>query len=262
VVVAGISLPSDCRMNNISVEVSLVGETRLTRSQVAGYACEGYILPVLDPDGAASFDTLWDNLVTKDTDVETLDLDTSAVDSSTFWEPGEIDLAAVFDVGLQPQRIFQRQRFMTLASHNIHSFQDNQTPFDVLWYAGDTFRIKIGRNLRVRQPSVILFAIGSPALDDTITTAEAHLTEAEWPQVKYFGEVLNRAMLHQLGLIEPGSETPWEEATTLIKRHLDPDFNEVTADVLTPQIYHCQARAMFDHTVPGELGKAIVSTGR
>ena len=94
------------------------------------YACEGYILPVMDPDDNSSFDTLWDQLVPKDTDTQVINLDTEVTDTSPFYEPGEADWTALVDVGVKPERVYHRSRLLTMANKGTSLiFQDNQNPF-------------------------------------------------------------------------------------------------------------------------------------
>ncbi len=259
----GLSLPSGSRINNVNIEVHLVSSSTNVQDRAAMYAVEGWILPVLDPDAATSFDVLWDNLVPKDTDVETMDLDTGATDATNFFEPGEPDLSDMFEVGLRPERIFHRNRLLTMAGGgSVFSFQDNQTPFQPNWIPGDRFDIRLKKNYGVSQPSVLLFAFASPNLDDTSTTVPSAMAEAEWGQVKYIGHVLERAMLHVFGVVETGAETPWEEATALLKKHLEPDVFEQDGGAFVGQTFDVFAKGIVDHSVEGTIRLGSVSTGR
>ncbi len=263
-IVFGITLPSDTVVHDIKFRITttfVAGET-LNQAQFCGLGCEAWILPVLDPDAAQGYENLWDTLVPKDTDVQTLDLDTGAADATPFWEPGEMDWSALFDVGLRPERLYGSYRFMRLGDSSLFTFQDNQTPFAIKWVPGTVFRTNIRRRLRVRQPSVLLIAIANPSTDDVTTNVEAVLTEAQLPQVKYIEEVLERALLHTLGLVEAGAETPWEEATTLIQQHLDPDVHEETASSFVTGNTDALGTLMVDHSVPGRLDKLTISGGR
>ncbi len=268
VVFFGISLPSDSVIHDIKVRCSLVmedlaGVANLAMAQVVAYGVEGWILPVLDPDNQLSYDQLWDWLVPKDSDVETLDLDTGGTDTSPFYEPGEVALSMIFDVGLQPERVYHRHRICTAPRNALMVFQDNQTPFAPKWIAGDSFDIHIRRRLRVNQPSCLVFAVALPLGDDTDATAPVFLSEAQWPQVKYIDHVLERAMLHTLGLVEAGAETPFEEATALLKAHLDPDVYETEDGAFAIlSDWTIAGEAVIDHSVVGDLPKHAISTGR
>ncbi len=261
-VLFGVSLPSNTRVNDIRVQINVIDNTHLDLMDAAMYAVEGWILPVFDPDAAPAYDTLWDTLVPKDSDVETLDLDTGASDTTPFYEPGEVDLSRLLDVGLQPERIYHRHKLLTINNGAAYKFQDNQTPFNVKWIAGDRFRIRIGRALRVHQPSALVFALASPSMDDTTTVVQTALAEAEWGQVRYIGHVMERALLHTLGVVEVGAETPWEEATALLFKHLDPDVYEEDAGFFTSLSWRAYAEAMVDHSVEGEMAVTAISTGR
>lgn len=257
----GISLPSDAVVHDINIEVHVHSNTIFALSSMAMYAIEGWILPVIDPDAATSFQTLWDNLVPKDTDVETMDLDTAAADATPFFEPGEPDFSDLMEVGLRPERIYHRSRMFSFANA-ILRFQDVETPFIPEWMAGGVERIRIRKRLKVMQPSVLLFALASPSMDDTVNTEPAAAAEAEWGQMKYIGHVLERALLHLLGIVEAGAETPWEEATALLKKHLEPDPFEQTATQMTANSWFITARGIVDHSVEGRLGQTSISTGR
>ena len=185
-----------------------------------------------------------------------------ASDSNPFWEPGEHELMKMFDVGLRPNRIFHRHRFLSIVSGAAAIFQDNQTPFDTVWIAGDKFTFHRRGRLKVRQPSVLLFGIGSPSLDDTTSTQESALAEAEWPQLKYGSLILERAMTELLGLTEAGSETPWVEATSLLLKHLEPDVFEETSGAFITENYNMMYEMVVDHSVVGEFGKIAISSGR
>lgn len=261
-VIVGMSLPSGSKINNINIDFHVWELTLRAVAEVFHYAVEGWILPVHDPDGSAGFDTLWDTLVPKDTDVETMDLDTGAADVTNFYEPGEPDFSDMLEVGLRPERIYHRNRVLTMANGSISTTQDAESPFAPRWVPGDNFQIRIKRNFMITQPSVLVFGLASPVMDDTTTAIESALAESNWGQVKYIQHVLQRALLHVLGVVEAGAETPWEEATALLKRHLEPDVIETVAGEMAAATWHVYASAMFDHSVEGEMGQTSISTGR
>lgn len=262
-VLFGVSLPSESLVHDVRVKVKMVGTSK-TREQFncLMYGVEGWILPVHDPDSGSTYEALWDSLVPKDSAVETLDLDTGAADVTPFYEPGEVDLSDLFDVGLRPERLYHRHKMLTIGNGAVFMYQDNQTPFNLLWVAGDEFVIQIRRRLAVRKPSVLVFAMASPNLNATTAVVDAILGEAEWGQVKYMSHILERAMLHVLGVVESGAETPWEEATALLVKQLDPDLYEETAGRFQSENFDVFTEAMVDMSVVGDIGKVAVSTGR
>lgn len=254
----GLSLPSDTVINRIRADVHVMGTSTEAFTLAHWYGVEGWILPILDPEDASSIDVLWNQLVPKDTDVQTLDLDTGTQDTAPFFEPGEADWSQLLDVGLRPQRIYQRLRMMTYAnSQKPHTVADAAT-----YIPADVFRIELNRRVVVRQPSILIFAFASPTGDDTTATVPTALTEIQWSQVKYFEHVLERAQMDLLGLTETGAESPWEEATDLIQTHLEPDVFEETAGFWNNKTYNVATDAIIDHSVVGRMGKMTISTGR
>ena len=248
-------------VHDLKLDISYWATAHSAHSTAGVVAFEGYILPVLDPDAATGFTTLWDTLVPKDTDTEVVDLDVGATDTTPFYEPGEPDFSNLLDIGLQPERIYRNHRVLTPANGgSISTARDPATPFNMEWVQGGSLRVRIKRRLRVRQPSVMLFGMANPSMDDVTTSLAGALAESEWGQVKYMSHVLERAMLHLFGVTEPGAETPWEEATALLKLHLEPDVFESSAGKFDPQTFNIVCEGMVDHSVVGEIASTAIST--
>lgn len=258
-VLFGLSLPSDTRLNGLSATVHVVGTDIIPASKALMYGIEAYILPVLDPDSAPTFETIWDTLVPKDNDTDTIDLDTEASDTASFYEPGESAMAEVMDVGLQPERVYNTQRLRSFATAGLK--QESASVLE--WSLSDVFKIHLGKNRRYRcdGPSVILFALGNPDLDDTSAVEPTALAENEWARVKYIGTVLGQALMKHFGLIEAGAETPWEDAALLLRKFLEPDVFEETAGAYTAQNMNVFCNVTFDISVPGEMEKIQIGTG-
>lgn len=254
----GLSLPSDSVVNDIRVKMMFSG-TDMNFGTTVAYAVEMWILPILDPDAANDYDDIMDALVPKDTDVQTIDLDTGAADTSPFWEPGEADWSKLLDIGLRPRRLYHKHEWKTIASPGGFLRQDTETPFNNIWLPTGEMTIRVKRRLRVSQPSVLVLAVGSPSLDDTTITPHGHLLENEWGRVKYAGDMLKQAHMDLIGLTEAGAETPWEEATDLLQKHLMPDMVEITAGSYATQTWTVVTEAVIDHSVKGELGVGTIS---
>ena len=103
---------------------------------------------------------------------------------------GEHNLAELFDVGLQPEKIYGAHEIVSMVNGAVVVFQDNETPFNNVWQAGFVRRVRVARRLGVKQPSVLVIGMGSPNFDDTTAVAELSLGEAEWAQLKYVDHVL------------------------------------------------------------------------
>ncbi len=260
-VLFGLTLPGGSRINNIHVAAHVMSQTMGANQQVAMFAIEGYIVPLVDPDAAPTYEVLWDTTVPKDTDVESLDLDFGTADTAPFWEPGEWDPQALFRVGLRPERIYHR-KWKVGVNNAFFVFQDNQTPFLTKFLPGAMVKINIKKNFAVSQPSALMFGLAAPSFDDVSTTEPTVLTEAQIAQTKYMDHVIERGLLHQLGLVEAGAETPWEEATALIKTHVDPDIFEETTSRYGAFAWDITCEATIDHSVVGSLEKGMITSGR
>lgn len=261
-VLFGFSLPAGAMINNLRARVAMWDLNGEGTTETFMYAIEGWILPVLDPDAATTLQDIWDALVPKDTDVDILDLDTGALDTTPFFEPGEADLSQMLDVGLRPERVYHRHAFLSYADGSLFTYQDNQTPFNILWTPGTTVRIRLGKKYRVREPSVLVFGLASPSLDDTTTSLEAAASENEWGRLQYIQDVVQMALQHQLGIIDSGAESPWEESSALLRKHLEPNPYEETAGRLASVAWETVTEAILDMSVPGTMENITVTTGR
>jgi len=270
-VMFGLSLPNGSIVTDVRCKLSFIcgtvgaGPNQFPITSAGFIAVEGYVLPVQDPDAGVTLNGIWDRLVPKDTDVEVIDLDTAGLDTTSFHEPGEMAMANLLDVGLRPKRVYHHHRLITaMNGGSVHTHQAIATPADLGRYTpGGTLNFQLTRPIRVSQPSVLVFAFGVPLMDDTTSSGAAALTEAEWAQVKYMENTLERAILHQFGVFEAGAETPWEEASALLRKHLNPDVLEDTAAMFHTQgEYQVYGEASITHLVTGKLSVGTISTGR
>lgn len=265
VVLFGMSLPSDSVINRISMRGEIlpdVVDQEINAVTTAPYAFEVWVLPVDDPDAADDFNAHWDRLVPKDSDVQTLDLDTGAADGTVFYEPGEFDWQSIFDVGRRPHRLHHFHKELTINNTRGMRFVDSQTPFEAKWMIGDTWSYRNKRRLYIEQPSILLVGFGVPANDDTVTTQEAPLAENEWPRVKFLGDTIKMAMMDVFGITESTAETPWEEATDLLQRHLDPDPRESSGFTWGSFDLRVTGEMTVDHDVVGELAVSRIADSR
>ncbi len=256
-VLFGLALPSESRLNGMTAEVHVVGQDVEPWQEAHFYGIEGYILPVLDPDSGAGLNLVWDTLVPKDTDNDTIDLDTGGTDTDSMFEPGESSMEEVFDVGLKPERIYNRQVMNSWATAKFR--QEDTSVLE--WAVADVHKIKITKNYAVSEPSVVIFGIGNADLLDTTVSAPTILAENEWPRVKYIETVLDQALMKFLGLIEAGAETPWEEAAALLRKFLEPDVYEENGGAFGSGTLRCFSNVTFDVSVQGRVGKLQLGTG-
>ncbi len=259
----GVWLPSGSILNRVKGHVGLAGASELTLSQGCAYGVEGWILPVEDPDSVQTMNAIWDDFVPKDTTSDILDLDTATPDSNTFYEPGMIAWEFLFDVGTQPRRILHRHRMCSPANSMIMNRQDTETPFIEHWFPGANERIDVRRPIRVSGPSLAVFAVAVPdSLATSATTPVAALGEDRWGQIKYIDNVLERAMMDLLGLTEAGAETPWEEASDLLRSYLEANVLEANAGTMVQMPWTAIGELVFDVIVPGRMPTKILTGGR
>ncbi len=253
----GISLPSESIIHDIRAQVHVVGSSVQPATSAIMYSIAGYILPVLDPDSAVTLEALWDTLVPKDNDTDTIDLDTAGADTAPFFEPGEVAFEQVLDIGLQPEKIYQRNAMLSFAS-SPHKQEDTSV---LEWTPSEVVDIRVRKRYRVSQPSALVFALAIPAMDDTTGTAVTVAVEDEWPRLKYIELVLEQSLMQFFGLIEAGAETPWTEAAQLLRQHLEPDVFEENAGSWAAPTFAVFTDAVIDHSTVGRMGKLQLGTG-
>ncbi len=253
-IVAGMWLPARTVLK--SVRGYCVFEAAVERglNEIGMGALGGYILPVVDPDAASTMATIWDAQVPKDSTVETLDLDAGTGVAAPFWEPGSQKWESIYDVGQQTLRIFE-SHFLSGMGHNaIAVNRDPETSFDYEYIGGKTIGVDQSGGMRVHGPSLVAFAVGSPATTATSATAAiAAITEEQWGQLQFIDHVVERAMLHLLGLTELGAETPWEEATALLRQHVSPAVLEVAGGIFQTTTWNVIGEMEFVIEVEGRI---------
>ena len=260
-VLFGISLPQDTVVHDIKAEIHIIGVTDHPSSGGTFYGIEMYVLRVTDPDAQETHQITWDQFVPKDTDTQAIDLDTSAQDTTPFFEPGEADWSQVLDIGVRPRKLYGRYKMLTFLNSSFKG-RDPATPFNAEFRFGDMVQLRVKRAIRVREPSVLVCGMASPAMDDTSTTEEKALFENEWSRVKYARQMLHQAHMDLIGMTEAGSETPWEDATDLLQKHLEPDVFEQDAASFLSEQFNVFTDAKIDHSVVGDLSVKMLSTGR
>lgn len=261
-VLAGVWVPSGSIISRVQGVVKINNSTALSLAQAAAVGLEGWILPVEDPDSIGTMNSFWDSHVPKDTVVDILDLDTGAADTSPFYEPGNITWEFLYDLGVHAQRIFHRHHIVS-ALDAILIRQDEETPFLEEYFAGFLERVDVSRQFRVREPSLVVFAIAVPDTADTSSTSPvAGVLERDWGRIKYIDHVLEMAMMDLLGITEAGAETPWEEASALLRTYTDPSLFETNSGTFIGTSWTAVGELVFDIVVPGRMPTKIISGGR
>ncbi len=260
-VLAGVWLPANTRVNGASGYVG-ARTAKAPIGTAAMAAVEGWVLPVDDPDATATMEVHWDTHVPKDTGVDVLDLDTVAQDTAPFFEPGEVFWESLFDIGVQPRRVFHHHWMSSAEKNSLAINRDPETPFLYEFIPGKTFPIGTGP-FKVIGPSLLVFGGAAPSMNATSTSAAlAPLAEEDWGQIQFIDHVLERAQLHLLGLFEAGAETPFEEASALLRSYLDPPVLEETGGYFLSDTWNMAGELIVDLTVEGTMPKQTINTGR
>lgn len=263
-VVAGMWIPAHTTIRSIKGYINMATSTVLAAGKVALGSFAGWVVRINDPDSVTVMSDVWDRQIPKDTTANVMDLDASSTgDTSPFWEPGATVWEETFDIGAQPRKLFQRVFMSSLGLNAMAVNRDPETPFGYEFIGGKTIPINLKGGLYCPGPSLLMFAVGSPLTTNTsVTAAVAALTEPEWGQLQFIDHVLERAMMSLLGLTEAGAETPWDEATSLLRTHLDPQVLELSGGTFVPVTWDTHGELMFEISVEGRMPRRAVDLGR
>lgn len=264
-VLFGCSLPANSVVHGVSAQLELLGPVQVAYLRAYNYAVETWILPVLDPDSGAALDAVFDTMVPKDSDIDAIDLDTSAAGDGSFYEPGEIDWTQVFDVGVEGKRLTALTQMITAASKRSVVIQAPTDNTQMVWTAMDTQNVRWSAGdggFRVKDPSVLVCAFGNPAADDVTAVAETILAETEWARVQYISDMLTHAYYQLSGITGAVGASPWQEATDLIQKVIDPDVYADTSGFWSGARWNVLSKARIDMSVEGKLKIGILSGGR
>lgn len=255
-VFASILVPPGGTFQGVDIELHCHGvETTINKALLVGI--DAYAIPMEDLDGALNYDQLWDKLVTKTSeDVDTLDLDTASTDTDPDFEPGELDWNEVYQFGEAPERLYKFRKLFTAANY-IGSL--GATGGFTHFLPGMVKNIKVRSGGTAKVTTAIMFALSSPVLDRTTTTATAPGTEVEMLQLQLLKRTAEMAIYQLIGLTEAGAETPYLDAAEFIDKTLAPDiFEESSSDFVTTT-WNVTAKSTFRMSVPGELSVGTLS---
>lgn len=270
-VLFGITLPGKTVLNGFRVNASYVlgaaaaGAHQIKMTGSIPLAVETWLLPMTDPDTPSTYKLTWDRLVPKDVDNEVIDLDTTGLDTTNFWEPGEMNLNMALRLGAQPMRLSHFHKFTTAANSAVWTGQTIEpVPVqEALYTPGGGLSIRVKRSVFVNKPAYLVCAMTLPNMDDVVTSLEAPLSEAELGLVRYMRQSLEGAIMHQLGITGAGGGTWFDSASAALLRHLNPDVYEETAGIFVPlQEYMVVGEATIDHSVEGRVRIKSISGGR
>lgn len=152
-------LAAGSELTNIWYDFCITGDTAANWNQAQVMTADCYVMRVPDPDDAPTDpNTLWDEMVPKAKDytgVIEMDTESTALATPTR-QPGDgMNLDTLFN-GYEPLRIFERTTL-------IHALSPGCVPVSSTQYKPMLhLKGQIKRRVRVKEPSVVLFAVGAP----------------------------------------------------------------------------------------------------
>lgn len=265
----GIYLPGKTLLNGFQVNLSFLEALTTVAahhefSEGVALSFETWLIPIQDPDTPSTYDLQFDRFVPKDSDGETIDLDTNGADANAFWEPGEMNLNLALRLGNQPIRMSHWHKIMTAANSAGWIGQDIEVADnDQVWTPAGVVHVRSNKKVFVSKPAMLVCAVGVPDMDDVVTTLETPLTETQQLLVRFMRASLQGAIMHQIGVAGALASTWWDTASTALQQHLNPDvFEEVAGMFATVSEFQLFGEATIDHTVEGELSLKSISGGR
>ncbi len=249
-VIAYAPLPANGRVNGLWLDVHVVSSGQVSVLRAIMYGIKGYVVPVIDPDAGITPQLLWDQSVPKSDAVgqDVLDFDTGSADTDPVLEPGAVNWNELFEVNQAPFNFFTREKVLTFANGRGGHLEG--TP-DV-YQPADGFQTKVSKRMEVKVPSYAMVGFSSPAWDLNRTVFMVPDSDEDWAQLQYIEDVLERGMMHILGLTEAGAETPWIEAATLLRDLLE-NGEEDTANSWAQSSYNVFCRATWDVSYQGRM---------
>lgn len=245
-VLAACPLPKGGRLLSVHGELHMIGEESQSTAQFMAYGIGGEMVPIVDPVTTITYQAIWDDVVVKSNDpslaaaTPRIDFDWITDDATPQLEPGEMDIDALLGL-TQGQKEFlpPRIEWVSWAKSRQGGFAAG-TPDTFLPSDFKTFSSK--RRLIADVPSALMIAISSPLLDETeeVATHVPPSTAGEWYMLQNLRDTLRDMGKAQAGLIEAGAESPYADASTVIRDVVSKDmldesttlYNSMTWDAL------------------------------
>lgn len=258
-IIGALALPGDSRLNGLSGRCQVIAETRTSVLTIASYGLHAYVVPMLDPDGTHTPQSIWDAQVPKDKNISSgvLDLDTENADTTSAFEMGQVDAEKVIGLSTAPIQVFDRTRLLSFASPGAKAFDTA----DETYIATDQFRLGLKHPVEVDLPSILLFGFSSPDTLQSTTTFFIPQSDQEWAQLTYLQDTLRDAFKELVGLVEAGAETPYEDAASIIASLLE-RLVEESAGAFLPVTWRVFSEFSFDLTLRGDMDVSVLTGQR
>lgn len=213
-------------------------------------------------DASLSLDTLWDQMVPKDVDLnvaateDDIDWDDGAI-TTPFEEPGHINWNDMMQLGVRPLPIVNTHVFTSLASGSKFPHVDTTDQTYVTWRRG----IGSNKKVRVKAPSYFLLAVSSPSWDETTGTVPSTIAEFQYSLLTYPDVMFDMMLPDILGMTETGAESPFSNAASAAVDFVEPVIHEDNAGDFFAHTWHVGTKYMVRILTPGRPQMRGLSSG-
>lgn len=230
------AIPAGGVFKGADVSVAVLGNEESSTLGAMIYGLSGYIVPVLDPNTIdASPDTTWDLQVPKDEAIaeDLLDFDYQTTpNTSPNVQVGAINAEEVFNAMAGATKLFKTERVVT--------FADAPGGFNRVDSAVDTYfpkervNFRVNKQVRVKLPSVALFALSSPtpgvpSIFSGDVSSWAPRSAHEWMALRYIASAVEFGMQFVAPQgVEAGAHEPFEALAESVGRILEQSFEDTT----------------------------------
>lgn len=250
-VFAALALPRGGIFHGCSFDVHLQ-QTEQVVINAMMYAISGYAVPILDPDNATNFESIWNAQVPKASiaSAGALDLNTGDADAEPEYQPGMVNWAGVYDMESGPVRLYRRRSLITASSAGRGPAATGALTH---YLPQDRFQMNVSGGGRAKVPTAIMFALSNPNQDVTTTTKISPPTEKEWVMLQYLEETAIDALKYLIGATETGAHEPYLAAAVFLDKTLAPNPYEQTGNEYSVGTWNLTVQGSFTSSVPGTM---------
>lgn len=255
-VVGFLPMPDGAKLNNAWIDMHVVASAGWSYKYVFHYGVQGMVIQVLNPDSTMTWEAVWDEQASKDSEYghstafDSADMDTELTPSEIEYEPGLVDVNEMIGVDQsQNVELFKRRKTISFASSPI-----GWDPASGGTYVPvDHWQTRLKGGPTARGASVAIIGFTSPAMDvkNTVAATETMPSENEWLIFQFIDVFLEDMFKYLIGS-GPGSATdPYQDAQFAITNLLEASTWEPDNDNLQAGTMEVTSEVTWDVTMPG-----------
>lgn len=258
-------IPGGSILKGFWLEHSVVTNRAFKLIEALYYGVSAYIVPIPDPDTTVTPDTLWDEMIPKDTWVGdgVLDLDTASADTTPEFELGELDVSDFIKITTSPVQVFSRREMVTFPKMPIGFHMDPEDPgTQQLWQPTDYYKVRSNRSATVKHPSYLVVGMSQPDYAATSAAWPALQSLPEWMMMKYLSETMVEMWKAVTGSINTGTQEDAFEAALLIQQYME-HFHEAAGGAWggsTQDGFRSFSKMTLDLRVTGTFGNVTMGS--